>query len=68
MLPKWLSLRGRKFVKIISSSIKIPHAQQQYVHSSIPAKFKRHSLKTVRGIDIYPRVQKIAKTPKFLRP
>ena len=38
------------FFKINSSSIKNQHAQFQYVHN-MSAKFEKHSLNTIRGVD-----------------
>ena len=49
-LPKRLSLKGRNSVKIHSSLIQNPFAYIQYVHN-MSAKFEKHSLKTVRGVD-----------------
>ena len=44
-----LSLKGRNFVKINSSSIQKPHTHLQYVRNAF-AKFEKHPSKTVREV------------------
>ena len=68
---KWLSSKGRNYVKINSRSNKNPHAHLQYVQNMY-AKSAKDPLKTVGGVDytkLYTlQYENLPKMTKFKRP